>query len=48
MHRTSSSGLSRSRTTDNKKADVVEHREVFDYVGLLVNKPPGQAGLLFI
>jgi hypothetical protein len=31
-----------------KKADVVEHREVFDHVGLLVNKPPGMAGVPFI
>ena len=31
-----------------KKADVVEHREVFDHVGLLVSEPPGVAGLPFI
>jgi hypothetical protein len=31
-----------------EKADVVEHLQVFDHVGLLANKPPGQAGLLFI
>ena len=31
-----------------KKADVVEHPQVFDHVGLLVNEPPGTAGLLFI
>jgi hypothetical protein len=31
-----------------KKADVVEYPEVFDHVGLLVNEPPGTAGLLFI
>ena len=31
-----------------KKADVDEHPEVFDHVGLLVNEPPGQAGLPFI
>ena len=24
-----------------KKADVAEHPEVFDHVGLLVNEPPG-------
>jgi hypothetical protein len=30
-----------------KKADVVEHPEVFDHVGLLVNEPPGGTGLLF-
>jgi hypothetical protein len=27
---------------------VVEHPEAFDHVGLLVNEPPGTAGLLFI
>jgi hypothetical protein len=31
-----------------KKTDVVEHPEVFDHVGLLVNEPPGAAGLPFI
>ena len=31
-----------------KKADVVEHPEVFDHVGLLVNGPPGGAGLPFV
>ena len=31
-----------------KKADVMEHPEAFDHVGLLVNEPPGQAGLPFI
>jgi hypothetical protein len=30
-----------------KKADVVEYPEVFDHVGLLVDQPPGTAGLLF-
>jgi len=30
-----------------KKADVAEHPEAFDHVGLLVNKPSGKAGLLF-
>jgi hypothetical protein len=29
-----------------KKADVVEGPEVFSHVGLLVNEPPGTAGLL--
>jgi hypothetical protein len=33
---------------DNKKADVAEHPKVFDHVGLLVTKPPGTAGLLYI
>jgi hypothetical protein len=31
-----------------KKADVAEHPEVFDHVGLLVNRLPGLAGLPFI
>jgi hypothetical protein len=31
-----------------KKTDVVGHPEVFDHVGLLVNEPPGTAGLPFI
>ena len=31
-----------------KKADVVEHPEVFHHVGLLFNGPPGTAGLPFI
>jgi hypothetical protein len=30
-----------------KKADVVEHPEVFDHVGLLVTEPPGTVGLPF-
>jgi hypothetical protein len=30
-----------------KKADVIEHLEAFDHVGLLVNGPPGTAGLPF-
>jgi hypothetical protein len=34
---------------NEKKADVVEHYGgVFDHVGLLVNGPPGMAGLPFI
>jgi len=32
----------------NKKADVAEHPEAFDHVGLLFNRPPGRAELLFI
>ena len=35
-------------TASAKKADVVEYPGVFDHVGLLVNEPPGAAGLLFI
>jgi hypothetical protein len=31
-----------------KKADMAEHPEVFDHVGLLVNEPHGTAALLFI
>jgi hypothetical protein len=31
-----------------KKADVAEHPQVFDHVGLLTNEPPGMAGLLSI
>ena len=31
----------RAGDTDIKKADVVEHPEVFHHVGLLVNEPPG-------
>jgi hypothetical protein len=31
-----------------KKADVGKHPEVFGHVGLLVNRPPGTAGLPFI
>jgi len=30
-----------------KKADVSEHPQVFDHVGLLVNEPLGTAELLF-
>jgi hypothetical protein len=31
-----------------KKADVAEPLQAFGHVGLLVNEPPGMAGLLFI
>ena len=34
--------------TATKKADVVEHPEVCDHVGLLFDEPPGTAGLPFI
>jgi len=38
-----------SRAAESKKkADVAEHPEVFDHVGLLVNGLPGAAGLPFI
>jgi len=36
------------RSTENKKTGVSEHPEVFDHVGLLVNRPPGTAELPFI
>jgi len=36
------------RQEKTKKADVLEHPGVFGHVGLLVNEPPGRAGLLFI
>jgi hypothetical protein len=36
------------RPESNKKTDVAEHPAVIDYIGLLVNEPPGRAGLLFI
>jgi hypothetical protein len=38
-------GLAQPRT---KKTGVVAHPKVFDHVGLLVNEPPGTAGLPFI
>jgi hypothetical protein len=31
-----------------KKADVAEHPKAFHHVGLLINEPPGAAGLLFM
>jgi hypothetical protein len=34
-------------TKENKKADVAEHPEAFDHVGLLFNEPTGRAGLSF-
>jgi hypothetical protein len=39
---------SNGRRRTRKKADVADHPEVFDHVGLLVNEPPGTAELLFI
>jgi hypothetical protein len=35
-------------TQANKKTAVANHQEVIGHVGLLVNEPPGMAGLLFI
>jgi hypothetical protein len=43
----SGDGFRPSCTTENKKADVAEHQQVFGHVGLLFNKPPGNAGLYF-
>jgi hypothetical protein len=40
-----SSDITRPRT---KKADVAEHPQAFDHVGLLTNEPSGTTGLLFI
>jgi hypothetical protein len=34
--------------SQQKKADVAEHLQVFDHAGLLVNEPLGKAELLFI
>jgi hypothetical protein len=41
-------GAVRRHRERNKKADVIEHPQGFDRIGLLVNEPPDQAGLLFI
>ena len=38
----------RARHRAQKKTDVWEHPGVFEHVGLLVNEPPGTAGLPFI
>jgi len=40
--------LQPSHAAETKKADVVENPKVFDHVGILVNEPPGTAGLPFI
>ena len=37
--------MRRTGTTAKEKADVVDHPQGFDRVGLLVSEPPGQAGL---
>ncbi len=39
--------LRMSRVT-KEKADVSEHPEVFDHIGLLVNWPPAEPGRFFI
>jgi hypothetical protein len=41
-------GHERPFSPRTKKADVAERPKAFDHVGLLVNKPPSQAGLFFI
>ncbi len=33
---------------NDEKADAAEHPKEFDHIGLLVNEPPGTAGLSFI
>ena len=43
-----SCGGERASSPTTKKADVAEHPKVFRYVGLLVNWPPGTAGLLSV
>jgi hypothetical protein len=35
------------RSQTHKKTGVVEYGGVFDHAGLLVNEPPGKAGLPF-
>jgi hypothetical protein len=35
------------RNRETKKADVAEHPQVFDHVGLLVNEPSSQIGVPF-
>jgi hypothetical protein len=41
-------GTEKSAPSGRKKTGVVEHPRVFDHAGLLVNEPPGIAGLPFI
>ena len=48
VHFDSVDHLSHTVISKTKKADVAEHPEVFDHVGLLTNEPLGIAGLLFI
>jgi len=36
------------RASTNEKADVADHPTVIGHVGLLVDEPPGPAGLPFI
>ena len=46
FHRIPPEQLPSSDISINKKADVAEHQQVFDHVGLLVNKPPATSELL--
>jgi hypothetical protein len=39
--------LAVSHDGGQKKAGMIEHREVIDHAGLLVNRPPGIAELSF-
>ena len=41
-------GWLRPRRQSKKEADVIEHPKAFHHAGLLVNEPPGTAGLPFI
>jgi hypothetical protein len=40
-----SGGCDAPEQPQKEKADVVDHPQGFDHIGLLVNEPPGQAGL---
>jgi hypothetical protein len=40
--------LVKNRNAKKKKADMAEHPGAFRHVGLLFNRPPGRAELLFI
>ena len=40
-------GSDRPAPPDTKKADVAKNFEALDHIGLLADKPPGMAGLLF-
>jgi hypothetical protein len=41
-------GYKRLLSPRTKKADVAQHPEAFDHVGLLFDKPTGRAGLFFV
>jgi len=46
--RASTATFPKIRVKTTKKTDVAEHLEAFNHVGLLVNEPPSEVGLLFI